>query len=102
MSGTRAADAFARVERELSEERAAALRRIAGTLETQLERLTALRLRLQECARHERAEILAEYARLREAARLWRWYLVVQREAVAFSRHDDLERFYPLPPRLGG
>ena len=44
---------------------------------------------------------VAAYEALRKQARRYRWYLEVQREALGLVRHDDLDRFYPIPPQLG-
>jgi hypothetical protein len=97
-----AAAGLAQTERELAAERAAALARIAGTLEDLLLRLDALRVTLEAGAvRPARRDALREeYGRLREQARLYRWYLRVQREAVGFFRHDGLDERYPIPDSL--
>lgn len=85
---------------ELARERAAALTRIAGTLETLLDRLNALGAELRERPDADRASRLAAYAALRSDAVRYRWYLEVQREALGLRRHDPLDRLYPIPPPL--
>jgi hypothetical protein len=91
---------YARLERELAEERAAALRRIASTLESILERLLRARARAAAAAGVERESCIAEYAQLRRQAELYRWYLVVQREAVGLCRHELLDELYRIPEPL--
>ena len=93
MTGT-ATDAFARVEEEILRERAAALKRIAGTLEELLSELGALRDRLPG---PERGPQASAYRALWERAQLYRWYLEVQREALGLRGHDVLDEIYPRP-----
>lgn len=95
---------LARTERELAAERAAALARIAGTLEDMLRRLESLRGEIESAGAGavERARLRVAYRDLRERARLYHWYLRVQREAVGFFRHDGLYERYPIPGPLEG
>jgi hypothetical protein len=93
----RAAEGLARTEEELRAEKAAALGRIAGALEGMLAELRQRREDFARLASHERARAVEEYRSLRERARLYRWYLVVQREALGLFRHEDVDRHYPLP-----
>jgi hypothetical protein len=90
-------EALARTESEIRAEKAAALARIAGTLEGLLAELQRRREDLARLAGDVRARAVEEYAALRDQARLYRWYLVVQREALGLFRHDDVDRHYPLP-----
>jgi hypothetical protein len=92
-----AKDAFARVEEELFRERAAALKRIAETLEELLAGLSALRVVLDRLSGSERAPQASAYRALRERAQLYRWYLEVQREALGLRGHDVLDEIYPRP-----
>ncbi|HWK09157.1 MAG TPA: hypothetical protein VNR64_03850 [Vicinamibacterales bacterium] len=82
----------------LHEDRAAALGRIGGTLQSLIDTLNAIRRQLPATADADRPAALARYASLLERARTWRWYLEVQREAVGLTRHDAIEQLYPLPP----
>jgi hypothetical protein len=91
-----APDAMLHLERELVAERAAALARIAETFERLSRRLAQAGAALAGQGATDGA--LAAYRALRREALRWRWYLEVQREAVGFLRHDDLERLYPVPP----
>jgi hypothetical protein len=96
----RRAEAFGKVEQELQQERAAALGRIARTLESLLVRLETLRLRAEAVPGHERAAVIAEHAEVRARATTYRWYLEVQRESVGLRRHETLDDIYRLPPPL--
>jgi hypothetical protein len=96
----RTAESLARTEAELRAEKAAALARIAGTLEGLLAELGRRRASFGRLSSEERAAATEAYDVLREQARLYRWYLVVQREAVGMFGHDDLDRHYPLPEPL--
>ncbi len=92
-----------RLQRELLEERASALRRVAGKLERRLAAAEALRDLLSAApgmAPEERAEVVAEHNRLVDEAEVYRWYLMVQRECIGVTDHSELDRFYPLPPKL--
>src|SRR6266581_1478871 len=93
----RAAEGLARTEAELRWEKAAALARIAGALEDILAELQRHRMEFDRLARDERPRAAQAYDALRERARLYRWYLVVQREALGLFRHEDVDRHYPLP-----
>jgi hypothetical protein len=86
---------------EIRSEKASALGRIARTLEGSLARLDVLRARAaRSTCSHERLRLVRAFNEERRTAETWRWYLTVQREAIGFRRHDDLERKYPVPQRL--
>ena len=108
-----------RIELELMEERAAALRRISQTLESLLEHLQAVRMRIGEVPAYaqsaparprrslgeggpwsNRSPELAEYRELRRRAVRYRWYLEVQREALGLHPDHRLDEFYPMPDPL--
>jgi hypothetical protein len=91
-------DGFARTQQEILEERAAALRRISETLEEILEALH--RLEREAEAAPPAAERAKAHQRLRRRAKLYRWYLVVQREANGLRNHGILDEVYPLPGPL--
>jgi len=92
---------FTRVEQEIQQERAAALGRIGRTLHDLIERLARLRERYAGAGHEERQQIVRDYSDVMDRARLYRWYLEVQREAVGLRRHECLDRIYPVPPPLG-
>lgn len=85
-----------RLQRELTEERAAALRRISQTLESLIEQLQALRQRIGAHPSGLSPE-LAAYRELRRRAVRYRWYLEVQREALGLRHHHRLDEFYAIP-----
>jgi hypothetical protein len=89
-------DSFARVERELQSERAAALARIAGRLSDLVARLAEMRAHFPSQPVAARTAQVAAYRAVRAEARLYRWYLEVQREALGLRRHDGLDEHYPI------
>lgn len=89
-----------RIERELTEERAAALRRISQTLGSLIEQLQALRERIGEAHWSSQSPQLAQYRELRRRAVKYRWYLEVQREALGLRHHHHLDEFYAIPDPL--
>jgi hypothetical protein len=93
-------ESFARTEREIASEVAATLARIARTLEDLLAQLHQVRATLATGPPDERVQARARYQDLRRRALLYRWYLIVQREAVGLFRHADVDQYYPIPPSL--
>jgi hypothetical protein len=83
--------------RELNEERAAALRRISGTLESLIRQLHASRERVRQVSGAERDREVAKLRDLRARALEYRWYLEVQREALGLRHHEVLDEFYKVP-----
>jgi hypothetical protein len=77
-------DGLELLEGEILAEKAAALGRIAGKLESSIAALAACRTPEQRRA-------------LREEAKRYYWYLVVQREALGFRNHRELELYYRIP-----
>ena len=98
MGFQRAADSHASVERELNQERAAALLRISGTLDSLIAQLQAARERLTRLRGPDRERQVEEYRELRRQAVRYRWYLEVQREALGVRHHHRLDEFYEIPP----
>lgn len=91
------------VEVELRKEKAISLRRVGEKLEGMLARLSQLDAELSApgpLTGPERDTRVAEYTRLRAEAERERWNMVVQREAMGLSNHDEVDRIYPLPRRL--
>lgn len=82
----------------LHADRAATLGRIGSTLQTLIETLETLRRQIAATPERDRAPFVSRYAALHEKARLYRWYLEVQREAVGLTRHDVIDQQYRLPP----
>ena len=91
------AETQGRIELELMEERAAALRRISETLDSLIEQLKALRPRIGDVHWSNRSPEVAEYRELRRRAVKYRWYLEVQREALGLHPDHRLDEFYRIP-----
>lgn len=89
-----------RIELELMEERAAALRRISQTLESLIEQLRTLRTRIGDVHWSNRSSEVSEYRELRRRAVRYRWYLEVQREALGLHPDHGLDEFYSIPDPL--
>ncbi len=101
------------IQAEIRQETAESLGRAGERLEQTLSELRALREQLLQIAEHrlhtvptgqtipaEIREGLAKHARLWEVAQTLRYQLIVQREAVGFRRHEDVDRQYPSPTPL--
>jgi hypothetical protein len=91
------AETQGRIELELMEERAAALRRISETLDSLIEQLQALRPRISDVHWSNRSPEVAEYRELRRRAVRYRWYLEVQRESLGLHPDHRLDEFYRIP-----
>ncbi len=102
-----------RIEAEIRQEKAESLGRTGERLEQTLGELRVLRDHLFRIAEHpvhttpmgseiltEIREGLAKHARLWGVAHELRYQLIVQREAVGFRRHEDVDRHYPSPAPL--
>ena len=92
------ADAFARVEQELQEERVSALARIGRRLETLLRSLDEVSGQLEGAGGSERVPLVERYRHLHAEARLYRWYLEVQRESMGLTRHEAVDWVFRMPP----
>jgi hypothetical protein len=107
--GSRPQEAFENLEREIQKEKAEALGRAGERLERTLrelrERAAIIRaLEAQPADGRDdpdrRAEVggaIAEVNRLRRRAVEYSQHLIIQREAVGFRRHADVERLYRVP-----
>ena len=89
-----------RIELELMEERAAALRRISQTLESLIEELGGLRAKIGDVHWSSPSSDVARYRELRRKAVRYRWYLEVQREALGLHPDHRLDEFYRVPAPL--
>lgn len=107
-----AGEGLAAVQAEIAKEKAEALGRAGASI---AETLRALHLLREEVAAFEAgwaspvdlpdaamaaAQRRAEYAALRQTAQRYYHYLIIQREAMGFRKHGDVERLYPLPGPL--
>ena len=94
---TKRSEAHERLLDEIAEEKAAALHRIASRLEGLLAELASLREELEVGPGERRAALLSRFNAAQERARLYRWFLEVQREAIGLLRHEGLDDFYRVP-----
>jgi hypothetical protein len=102
------------IEAEIEQERAEALGRAGERLEEALRVLWALRRELEGMGGdlHTRSRDREAGGGVMEESttsryRAWharvvelRHFLIIQREAIGFRRHDDVDRHYPMPPDL--
>jgi hypothetical protein len=86
-----------RIELELMEERAAALRRISQTLESLIDQLQTLGARIGDVHWSDQSSEVAQYREVRRRAVRYRWYLEVQREALGLHPDHRLDEFYRIP-----
>ncbi|MEW6368215.1 MAG: hypothetical protein AB1714_26600 [Acidobacteriota bacterium] len=98
--GRNTVEAFTRTEQDLLREKAAVLARIGGRLARLLRELDEIREQLESVPREGRPPLVAAFNEVREEAERYRWYLMVQREAVGFRRHASLNEEYPIPRPL--
>ena len=91
-------ETFRRVEREIAQEKAAALGRAGERLEEALAALEAV-ARTFELTDDEtrRADLRAAYRAARARVRTARLHLVIQREAVGLRSHRVVDQQYPEP-----
>jgi hypothetical protein len=94
---TRVEDAHARLLEEIADAKAAALRRIAARLDELLCELASVQATLDVAPREARKRLVGRFNDAREQARLQRWFLEVQREAIGLLRHESLDDFYRVP-----
>lgn len=89
------------VEREIASEIAHSLGKSGRLLRAALDALAAIEAEHQQCTDPERRRQLrkAYESQRQEASRRWR-YLRIQREALGFRCHDELQRLYPIPEPL--
>jgi hypothetical protein len=100
MTSTRAERAFAAVQQELDNERAAVLGRTGRRLEETLARCAALGHQIDATTDEaSRAALLAEYRSARASSEDWRWRLHVQREALGLTDHRPVDRIHPAAER---
>lgn len=88
-----------RTEVELRAEMAASLGRIGNTLASLIADLNRIRQESRFLSEPERSARLDHYRSVRSCAKLYFWYLIVQREAVGIRNHESLWELYPIPGR---
>ncbi|MFQ5896319.1 MAG: hypothetical protein ACE5JJ_10990 [Nitrospinota bacterium] len=87
------------VEAELACEMAEALGRTGARLKEWWGEALALKELLagaRERGEEPPPDLLRAYREAQREARRWRYYLIVQREAIGFRHHAEVERRYPL------
>ncbi len=83
------------VEVEIEREKASALGRTGAMLRACVRRVRDLEaVWTGEPEAFHRRE---DYRRAIQRAQLYKYYLIVQREAVGLTAHGDLDRFYSIP-----
>lgn len=95
------AKALAETEKELRQETASSLRRVAEMLEEHIAAMRELRARFDAAGAEERIAIAAAHDERLALAQERLWVLCVQREAMGLRRHEEVYVHYPLPERLG-
>lgn len=84
---------------ELNKERAGALGLTAHGLEVLLARCAELAEQIDRAVDRDLYELLLrDYREARAESETRRWQLCVQREAIGLLRHEDVDRYYPIPP----
>jgi hypothetical protein len=85
------------IEVEIRKEKVSALRRVGGKLEAVLSDLQTLESTFPAPSSRDRTRFVERHRFLRAEAEKYRWYLIVQREALGLTNHDDVFQQYPLP-----
>ena len=86
-----------KTEEEIREEMASALGRIGKKLEVLITELNNLKEKAVLCNDDELANMLDEYKKIHTEARLYYWYLIIQRESVGLTNHDLVRTMYRIP-----
>ncbi|MFH0824802.1 MAG: hypothetical protein V2B18_18775 [Pseudomonadota bacterium] len=96
-------------EIEIVKEMAESLGSTGLRLDEAIEKIGVLAAELDEMRKgpdpdRRRAEsiegIILEHNRLVDEARHHLHWLLIQREACGFRKHRDVDRFYPIPPKI--
>jgi hypothetical protein len=96
---SRTEEGYARTLLEFRAEGASALGRLGRTLEATLDELRVVRNQMR-VKPWDRDSLRDRHASLLARARLYRYFLEVQREAIGLREHQDLDRHYPPPPDI--
>ncbi len=86
-----------KTEEEIREEMASALGRIGKKLELLITELNKLKEGAVLCNDDELANVLEEYKKIRNEARLYYWYLIIQRESIGLTNHELVRTLYRIP-----
>lgn len=91
------------LQREIAAEAAASLGRAAQRVRDALGRLDDIEARIDAAKENgdgaSMAELVSAYNTERDEALVRLRYLKIQREALGLRRHDELDRYYPVPSR---
>lgn len=91
------------LEEEILEEMSQALTRAAAKIDFALLNLELAEREIEQAkSEAERAEKIRVYNERRDEAWKARWEFVVHREALGFTRHEQIERDYPIPAKKRG
>jgi hypothetical protein len=91
------AEMLGRTEAELRAEMAASLGRIGRTLSALIAELNHIRQKSGSLSEPERSAKQNQYRSVHTRAKLYMWYLIVQREAIGVRNHASLMELYPIP-----
>jgi len=91
-------------ELDIMKEKAEALGRVGERLDESLQRLKILEQRITMFEREgegtrEMNSLIREFNQVRQRARQYLHYLIIQREAIGFRRHASVTRMYQIPPQ---
>ena len=93
-----------RAELDIMKEKAEALGRVGGRLDESLRKITILEQRITMLEREGKGArelngLIREFNEVRQRAREYLHYLIIQREAIGFRRHANVRGMYQLPPK---
>ena len=95
-----------RAELDIIKEKAETLGRTGAKLDESLRKLRALQdhIKIMEKEGKGQAEVsdlITEFNEAREEAFQYLHYLIIQREAMGFRRHANVQRMYKIPAKKG-
>ncbi|MBX5483257.1 MAG: hypothetical protein IRZ16_15655 [Myxococcaceae bacterium] len=88
------------IELEVLREKAFALQTTGRKMERLIDELKAVEQALAPLSGIDRWPLVKRHSELRAALQEERWKMMVQREALGLTRHDDLDDIYPIPRRI--
>jgi hypothetical protein len=97
-------EAATQAELDIMKEKAEALGRVGGRLDESLRRITIIEQRIamlegKRKGAREVNDLIREFNEVRQRARQYLHYLIIQREAIGFRRHANVTRMYQIPPQ---
>lgn len=88
------------IEGEIAAEMAAALGRIGNKLFELLSELECVKTRIASAGKAEKSEWIARHETLRGEAKLYYWFLIVQRESLGLRDHRLVADTFRIPPHI--